>query len=119
MEEKRIKLVEVLFLDGGEPFNLAEWEMNGKPYMWFIAEETEEYILHRLECAGRTETVFEPSSFDLIHSATRGVPREINNLCDLCLLIGSGEEADRIGVSLVDRALEEQAGGKVFGEGDR
>ena len=82
-------------------------------------EETEEYVVHRLDCVGRTEPVFEPGSFDLIYSATRGIPREINNLCDLCLLIGSGEEVDRVGVSLIDRALEEQAGTKVYGDGER
>ncbi|MHC4777344.1 MAG: ExeA family protein [Planctomycetota bacterium] len=82
-------------------------------------EETEEYILHRLECAGGTETVFEPAAFDLIHSATKGVPREINNLCDLCMLIGSGEEAEGVGTPLVEKALEERAGARMLGESER
>ncbi|MHC5038189.1 MAG: ExeA family protein [Planctomycetota bacterium] len=80
-------------------------------------EETEEYINHRLACVGRTDALFDSDAFALIHTTTRGVPREINNLSDLCLLIGSGEEANLISTHLVEKAIEELAGQRILGEG--
>jgi general secretion pathway protein A len=75
-------------------------------------EECGEYIVHRLSCAGRDKPIFTEDAIDVIHSTTRGVPREINNLCDLCLLIGSGEDVDIVKPSLVEKAIEEMTGVK-------
>ncbi len=79
-------------------------------------DETGDYIAHRLRCAGREEPIFDAGAVDAVHSATRGVPREINNLCDLCLLIGSGEEVDVVKPQLVERALDETMGTRALGE---
>jgi general secretion pathway protein A len=81
--------------------------------------ETEEYIVHRLRCAGREQAAFEPSAVDAIHATTRGVPREINTLCDLCLLIGSGEDVDVVKPGLVDKAIEEMVGNRSQSEDRR
>ena len=44
---------------------------------------------HRLHCAGATDKPsFEPAAFEAIFKATRGIPRRINRLCDLALLVG-------------------------------
>lgn len=53
------------------------------------AEETKHYIEHRLKCAGATDKPqFEPVVFELIHQASRGIPRRINAVCDRLLLLG-------------------------------
>ncbi|GAB6059652.1 XrtA/PEP-CTERM system-associated ATPase [Desulfonatronum parangueonense] len=50
-------------------------------------EETEQYILHRLEIAGdRNAATFSPEALSLIHSQSRGVPRLINIICDFLML---------------------------------
>src|SRR5438128_2150605 len=49
---------------------------------------TANYITHRLKTAGREEPVFTDEAVKLIFDFTRGTPREINNICDIALLVG-------------------------------
>ncbi|WP_051822530.1 XrtA/PEP-CTERM system-associated ATPase [Desulfonatronum thiodismutans] len=57
------------------------------------AEETGEYVLHRLEKAGNREAVdFAPEVLALIHTHSRGVPRLINIICDFFMLSMFSEE---------------------------
>jgi general secretion pathway protein A len=56
------------------------------------AAETGHYIQHRLTAAGAKRTIFEPPAIETIHELTHGIPRRINRLCDLALLVGYGEE---------------------------
>ena len=56
------------------------------------ADETQLYIEHRLSAAGAKRAIFEPSAIETIQQLTSGIPRRINRLCDLALLVGYGEE---------------------------
>lgn len=50
-------------------------------------QETSSYILHRLEYAGNRDAVhWHDGTLKRVHSATRGIPRLINILCDYILL---------------------------------
>lgn len=73
-------------------------------------DETREYIKHRLGVAGRDNGLFTDGAVEEIHSYSRGVPREINNICDLSLLIGCGEEATEVTNGLVQQAVEDFRG---------
>lgn len=64
------------------------------------SNETQEYIKHRCSVAGREEPAFSDRAVSIIYSASRGVPREINNICDLCLLIGLSNK-----VSIIDENI--------------
>jgi type II secretory pathway predicted ATPase ExeA len=44
------------------------------------------YISHRLKVAGATKEFFQVSARDLVYKATGGVPRLVNQLCDLALV---------------------------------
>lgn len=44
------------------------------------------YIPHRLKIAGAERRIFTNPAIDLIHQVTRGVPRLVNQLCDLSLV---------------------------------
>lgn len=44
------------------------------------------YIPHRLQVAGAQKRIFTGPAIDLIHQVTRGVPRLVNQLCDLALV---------------------------------
>jgi len=56
------------------------------------AIETKAYIEHRLTAAGSKRTIFDPSAIQAIYQLASGIPRRINRLCDLALLVGYGEE---------------------------
>lgn len=69
--------------------------------------ETGEYILHRLKVAGRTEPLFTDLAITAIHEYSKGVPREINNAANLCLLIGYNQQVDTINRDIAQSALAE------------
>lgn len=50
------------------------------------AETVAGYIEHRLQVAGGTGSEIDSSAFELIHEASNGVPRLVNQLCDLGLV---------------------------------
>ena len=53
------------------------------------ADETRAYVDHRLKCAGSTgKPTFDKAAFDGIYSASQGIPRRINAVCDRVLLAG-------------------------------
>ena len=56
------------------------------------AAEVRGYIERRLEVSGAAWRIFPERTCDLIHTATRGVPRLVNILCDLCLVYGFSAE---------------------------
>jgi general secretion pathway protein A len=70
-------------------------------------QETTEYVAHRLQAAGATRTIFDPSAIETLHRLTHGIPRRINRLCDLALLIGYAEERATIGGSQIEAISDE------------
>jgi general secretion pathway protein A len=52
------------------------------------AEETAEYVQHRLSAAGASREIFSEDGLEAVHELSAGVPRRINRLCDLALLVG-------------------------------
>lgn len=52
-------------------------------------DETEQYIHHRLKCAGATDKpTFAQGVFEALYRASGGIPRRINSVCDRLLLLG-------------------------------
>lgn len=51
-----------------------------------------DYINHRLRTAGAVYEIFPPNVCRVIGQVTRGVPRLMNVLCDLCLVQGYAED---------------------------
>lgn len=50
------------------------------------AETVRDYVLHRLAVAGAARPLFTDDALALVHEATGGVPRLVNQLCDLSLV---------------------------------
>ena len=72
------------------------------------ADETREYIFHRLKCAGSTDKpTFDAEIFDGIYRHTGGIPRRINTLFDRVLLQGFLTDKTHIDLDLVDEIIEE------------
>jgi type II secretory pathway predicted ATPase ExeA len=68
-------------------------------------KDTQEYIKHRLEVAGATSQIFTPEAVEVIYKYSKGLPRSINNVCDMSLLIGFGQEAKEINKDLVEKVV--------------
>jgi type II secretory pathway predicted ATPase ExeA len=45
------------------------------------AQETAEYVVHRLSAAGATRDIFAPDALAALHLLTGGIPRRVNRLC--------------------------------------
>jgi len=73
----------------------------------FTERETGEYVAHRLQVSGAPATIFEPEATATLYGLTQGVPRRINRLCDLALLIGYAEQLTTIGAEHVESVAEE------------
>lgn len=73
----------------------------------FALEETISYVNHRLTAAGATQTIFESAALEMVHDLAHGVPRKINRLCDLALLIGFAEQLPAISTAHVESVCEE------------
>jgi type II secretory pathway predicted ATPase ExeA len=76
----------------------------------FKPEETMGYIQHRLTAAGAQRAIFTDGALEAIHQETLGIPRRINRLCDLALLVGFAEELTSIGPEQVAAISEELTG---------
>jgi general secretion pathway protein A len=74
------------------------------------ADETSAYIQHRLIAAGAKQPIFDASALVEIHRLTHGVPRRVNRLCDLALLVGYGEEKQSLDGSQMQAIYEELVG---------
>ncbi|MFZ3207834.1 MAG: XrtA/PEP-CTERM system-associated ATPase [Geobacteraceae bacterium] len=65
-------------------------------------EETEHYIMHRMEVAGNPSAVdFPVGSLDIVYSYSKGIPRLINTICDFLMLSAFAEETKNISIEMV------------------
>jgi general secretion pathway protein A len=71
------------------------------------ADNTRAYIAFRLEKAGRANNMFTPEAIDEIYNASQGVPRIINNICDLALLVGFSSKINKIDIDTVSRVIKD------------
>lgn len=70
-------------------------------------KETKEYIKHRLEVAGAKQQFFSESAFKEVYYFSAGIPRRINNICDMALLVGCGEGVDKIDKKIIKDVSED------------
>ncbi len=68
------------------------------------AEETANYVQHRLRAAGAgSEPIFTADALALIAECSQGTPRKINNLCFDALVLGCSEGRTTIDTEIVQR----------------
>jgi general secretion pathway protein A len=72
------------------------------------AEMVREYVQHRVRVAGGNPDLFDQDTFAEIASATDGVPRLINFLCDTALVYAYGEGVDRITRDIVSQVINDK-----------
>jgi general secretion pathway protein A len=72
--------------------------------------EVSEYIKHRLLVAGCSISdgeLFCKFAIEEIYNITNGLPRSVNNLCDVCLMIAFGNNVKKIHKEIVLEAKKE------------
>ena len=70
-------------------------------------EETTSYIQHRCQTAGRKEEIFTDSACRAVYEVSCGIPRKINNICDLSLTVGYGKTVDKIDEDIIRAVAED------------
>lgn len=73
-------------------------------------DETIGYIAHRLETAGATQPIFATDSLETLFEESGGVPRKLNRLSDLSLLVGYADDSQQISKPQTEAVAEEVAG---------
>jgi type II secretory pathway predicted ATPase ExeA len=73
----------------------------------FTAEESAAYVTHRLRAAGANRELFTPDALDALHYLGHGIPRQINRLADLALLVGFADRLREITAEQIEAVSEE------------
>src|SRR3989344_6688388 len=77
------------------------------------AEETREYIRHRLRIAGGSPDMFDGEACEAVFRYSGGIPRLVNLLCDTALVYGYAEQIPRIGAQLVEDVARDKQQSKI------
>ena len=80
----------------------------------FTEDETSQYIGHRLQKAGSDLTVFTNQACSLVHRLSKGIPRLINQICDISLTYGFAEQTGFITRKLVAQAALDRSKGGIL-----
>lgn len=68
----------------------------------FDAADTQKYIEHRLEVAGaKKKRLFTPGGIEAVFQNSGGIPRRINQICDMSLLTGFNNNASSVDEKIV------------------
>ena len=80
--------------------------------------ESKEYIKHRLRRVGwEGYPLISNQAYAMIHRFSRGIPRQINQICSRLLLHGSLEQRDRLGLEDIKVIIEELHGEMLLPQG--
>lgn len=65
------------------------------------------YVRHRLKVAGAADDLFSVSAMDLIHDSTGGIPRLVNQLCDLSMVYAYTKNERQVTRLTVQQVIED------------
>lgn len=71
------------------------------------ADDVLGYVQHRMQIAGCSSRIFNERAAKTIWELSQGIPRRINQICDLALLVGFVDELKGIGPVELEAAAEE------------
>ncbi len=76
-------------------------------------EETQNYIAHRLTVAGGNPAIFNEAALAAVYYYTEGVPRLINNICDLAMVFAFASETKTVGWKAIIEVVNERKTGGI------
>ena len=68
------------------------------------ADASPQYVQQQ---AAAIKKLFSDKAISIIYNNSRGIPREINNICDLCLLIGLSRKSTIIGEEIANEVIRD------------
>ncbi|OIN97945.1 hypothetical protein AUJ66_01885 [Candidatus Desantisbacteria bacterium CG1_02_38_46] len=68
-------------------------------------EEAGFYIEHRIKVAGGKKDIFKQEAKELIFENSAGIPRRINQICDMALFLGFGKKIKSVEKEMVRESL--------------
>ena len=68
-------------------------------------EEVREYVEHRLGVAGRKDPLFTEGAIELVDQYSEGIPRKVNNICDIALVVGFSRKLEHIDADWIKRLI--------------
>jgi hypothetical protein len=77
-------------------------------------DDVHAYIRHRLSVAGGDPDLFTEYACSMAHRLSGGIPRLINQLCELSMVYGFGAGADRITAPIVLQVGSDRAAGGIL-----
>ena len=77
-------------------------------YQGLSDEEAENYVIHKLNCAGSSRAIIEESALKAVAGHTHGNPRLIDNLMSDVLVIGAQQEKKCIDTDVILAAVNNQ-----------
>lgn len=80
----------------------------------FTEDETSKYINYRLQKAGGKDTLFTSTACSLVHRLSKGIPRLINQICDISLTYGFADQTCFITRKLVAQAALDRSRGGIL-----
>ena len=78
------------------------------------AEETREYIRHRLNVAGGNPDIFDDEACEAVFRYSGGIPRLTNLLCDTALVYGYAEQVKHIGARLIEDVARDKQQSRIL-----
>jgi len=82
-------------------------------------EETQKYIVHRLQKAGATEAIFSYEACAAIFCYSEGVPRRINNLCDFAMVYAFADDIKSIKINTILYMMEDKKASRIIKASDK
>lgn len=70
-------------------------------------KEVVNYIQYRLGIAGSSREIFKKDSYGFIFKQSGGIPRRINQICDMALFTGFGEGAETVDSRIVEMVVKD------------
>jgi type II secretory pathway predicted ATPase ExeA len=115
VEENGMKLFNIVFV-GQNEFNHVLLEESNRALRQRVSinynlgplnqEETRQYILHRLQVVQCSRELFTPEAIQDIFLLSQGIPRLINIICDLALLLTYFENAQIVKQETIQKCAE-------------
>ena len=69
--------------------------------------QSEEYIKHRLNLAGCKSNIFNKKAISRICEHSKGIPRNINIICDNALLLGYAKSNKKINIDIINEVIND------------
>jgi type II secretory pathway predicted ATPase ExeA len=81
----------------------ARFHLTGMPM-----EAVGKYIAHRLKIVGAEQEIFSPAACELVSSASRGLPRLINQICDYALVYAFADDRTAVDADLIRQVIADR-----------